>query len=70
MKIINHKMYSNYNSLQVTWNKQSGPFTFMTNYTFSKALGIRGENGFGFGACSRNNALVFEQVQVVREKTG
>src|SRR5438552_6632946 len=24
LKIIDHKMYSNYNSLQVTWNKQSG----------------------------------------------
>ena len=45
LKIIDHKMYSNYNSLQVTWNKQSGPVTFLTNYTYSKALGIRGENG-------------------------
>jgi hypothetical protein len=45
LKIIDHKMYSNYNSLQVTWNKQSGPLTFLTNYTYSKALGIRGENG-------------------------
>lgn len=49
LKIINHKMYSNYNSLQVTWNKQNGPFTFMTNYTFSKALGIRGESGSATG---------------------
>jgi hypothetical protein len=42
-------MYSNYNSMQVSWNKQSGPLTFMTNYTYSKALGIRGENGAGTG---------------------
>jgi len=42
-------MYSNYNSLQVTWNKQSGPLTFLTNYTFSKALGIRGEGGAASG---------------------
>jgi len=49
LKIIDHKMYSNYNSLQVSWNKQSGRFTFMTNYTFSKALGIRGENGSASG---------------------
>lgn len=49
LKIINHKMYSNYNSLQVTWNKQSGPFTYMANYTFSKALGIRGESGSASG---------------------
>jgi hypothetical protein len=45
LKIITHQMYSNYNSLQVTWNKQSGPVTFLTNYTYSKALGVRGENG-------------------------
>src|SRR5207237_9930721 len=44
-KIIDHKMYSNYNSLQMTWNKQAGPLNFLTNYTYSKALGIRGENG-------------------------
>src|SRR5438128_8495191 len=49
VKIIDHKMYSNYNSLQVTWNKQSGPLTFLTNYTFSKALGIRGEGGAATG---------------------
>ncbi len=40
-------MYSNYNSLQVSWNKQAGRFTYMANYTFGKALGIRGENGGG-----------------------
>ena len=45
LKIIDHKMYSNYNGLQVTWNKQAGHLIFLTNYTFSKALGIRGENG-------------------------
>jgi len=47
LKLIDHKMYSNYNSLQVTWNKQSGHLTFLTNYTFGKALGIRAENGDG-----------------------
>ena len=47
LKIIDHKMYSNYNSLQVTWNKQAGHMTFLTNYTFGKALGIRNENGDG-----------------------
>ena len=57
LKIIDHKMYSNYNSLQVSWNKQAGHFTFMTNYTFSKALGIRGENGSANGdpTVLRNN---------------
>ena len=58
IKIINHKMYSNYNSLQVTWNKQAGHFTYLANYTFSKALGIRGENAgntFGDPVNLRNN---------------
>lgn len=45
VKVIGHKMYSNYNSLQVSYNKQAGHFTFMTNFTWSKSLGIRGENG-------------------------
>ena len=49
LKILDHKMYSNYNGLQVTWNKQAGHLTFLTNYTFSKALGIRGENGSAVG---------------------
>ncbi|HKW63192.1 MAG TPA: carboxypeptidase-like regulatory domain-containing protein [Candidatus Acidoferrum sp.] len=49
LKIIDHKMYSNYNALQVTWNKQAGHMTFLTNYTFGKALGIRGENGAAAG---------------------
>ncbi|HWG21888.1 MAG TPA: carboxypeptidase-like regulatory domain-containing protein [Terracidiphilus sp.] len=49
LKIINHKMYSNYNGLQATWNKQQGHFIFLANYTFSKALGIRGESGSATG---------------------
>ena len=49
LKILNHEMYSNYNSLQVSWNKQAGRFNYMANYSFSKALGIRGENGSATG---------------------
>jgi hypothetical protein len=41
---IEHNEYSNYNSFQASWNKQSGHFNYLMNYTFSKALGIRGEN--------------------------
>jgi Carboxypeptidase regulatory-like domain len=57
LKLIDHKMYANYNSLQMSWNKQAGNFTFMTNYTYSKALGIRGENGAATGdpTVLRNN---------------
>lgn len=49
LKLLDHKMYSNYNGLQITWNKQAGHMTFLSNYTFSKALGIRGENGSAIG---------------------
>jgi hypothetical protein len=49
LKIVNHEMYSNYNSMQLSWNKQAGHLTFMANYTYSKALGIRGENGAATG---------------------
>jgi hypothetical protein len=42
-----HAAYSNYNSLQASWNKQSGRVNYMVNYTFSKSLGIRGEGGNG-----------------------
>jgi len=49
IKVINHKMYSNYNALQTSWNKQSGHINFLMNYTFSKALGIRGEGGSATG---------------------
>jgi hypothetical protein len=47
-----HGSYANYNSLQVTWQKQSGPVTFLANYTFGKVLGIQDgetDNGPGNG---------------------
>jgi hypothetical protein len=48
-----HGSYAKYNSLQVSWQKQSGPVTFLTNYTFSKVLGIwdgQTSNGAGNGS--------------------
>lgn len=45
MKELVHRLYSNYNALQTSWNKQSGHVNFLINYTFSKALGILGEGG-------------------------
>jgi hypothetical protein len=39
--LITHGSYANYNSLQVSWQKQSGPIQFLTNYTFGKVMGIR-----------------------------
>jgi len=74
VKIIDHKMYSNYNSLQIAWNKQSGPLTVMTNYTWSKALGIRGEGGAAtgdptvlqnnYGTLPNNRAQIFNVAYV------
>jgi hypothetical protein len=35
---LKHNYYSNYNSLQVSWNKSSGIIQYGANYTFSKDL--------------------------------
>jgi hypothetical protein len=36
--VLKHDFYSNYNSIQVVWNKQAGFVTFGGNYTFAKNL--------------------------------
>ncbi len=51
--LLYHGSYANYNSLQVSWQKQSGPVTFLMNYTFAKVLGItdgQTDNGAGNGS--------------------
>ncbi|HTW79468.1 MAG TPA: carboxypeptidase-like regulatory domain-containing protein [Terracidiphilus sp.] len=40
--ILQHNVNSNYNGLQMVFNKQLGVSSFGLNYTFSKALGVRG----------------------------
>jgi len=45
---LKHNFYSNYNSMQVSWNKSSGIVQFGANYTFSKDLAT---------AASYNNVL-------------
>ncbi len=37
--VLKHNFYSNYNSLQVAWNKASGFVSYGANYTFAKNLG-------------------------------
>lgn len=37
-----HILWANYNALQTSWNKQSGRLNYGVNYTWSKALGVRG----------------------------
>lgn len=52
LNVIRHGSYSNYNGMVVALQKQSGPITFLFNYTFSKVMGIRdgqSDNGNGDG---------------------
>lgn len=44
MSIANHNLYSNYNSLQVSWVRQKGRYDLALNYTYEKSLGIVGLN--------------------------
>lgn len=53
VQVASHGSYSNYNAMQIMWQKQTGRSTFMVNYTFSKVLGIRDgqtNNGNGNGS--------------------
>jgi hypothetical protein len=52
LNLIQRGSYSNYNGMIVALQKQTGPVTFLVNYTWSKVLGIRDgntENGGGDG---------------------
>ncbi len=40
--IVQHNLYQNYNSLQITWAKQRGHWDIQANYTYGKNLGIVG----------------------------
>jgi hypothetical protein len=56
--VSSHQSYANYNSMQATLQKQSGPITFVANYTFSKAMGIR-DNYSGNGPSAGNTVDPF-----------
>lgn len=72
--LLTHAPYSNYNALQVSFTKEAGPLTIVANYTFSKALGIRGggsnngqENGAGvdpFNLRANYGPLDFDRTQI------
>jgi hypothetical protein len=63
--------YSNYNSLQVSWMKNSGPAMVMANYTFSKVLGVRdGYSGNGGAAGTIVNSLYPIDPNALRENYG
>jgi len=71
LEVTRHAGYSNYNGLQVSWTRQKGWATFGLNYTWSKALGIRGTAQLGgstgnpqnpednYGILSQDRAHVF-----------
>ena len=40
MYVLSHGGYANYNSLQASWQKQTGQVLWVANFTFSKAMGI------------------------------
>ncbi len=44
INLLNHTLYSNYHSWQNLVSRQTGRFSFTAAYTYSKALGIRGNN--------------------------
>jgi Carboxypeptidase regulatory-like domain len=51
-----NNVYSNYNSLQVTWGRHAGRYTMQANYTYQKALGtvLNNANGQPNGSASIN----------------
>ncbi len=54
IQVVAHTLYANYNSLQVTLNRSKGFLSFGTNYTFSKAMGVRGSYANGIPGDSFN----------------
>jgi len=56
--LVGHGGYSNYNSLILTWQKQTGRATFIANYTFGKVLGIR-DNQSDNGPAAGNTLYPF-----------
>ncbi|WP_158615523.1 carboxypeptidase-like regulatory domain-containing protein [Acidipila sp. EB88] len=45
IEAASHRLYSNFNALEVSWAKQQGKLNYSLNYTFSKALGSVGADG-------------------------
>ncbi|HKX00335.1 MAG TPA: carboxypeptidase-like regulatory domain-containing protein [Bryobacteraceae bacterium] len=60
---VNHNLYSNYNAMQISWNRQRGRFDFTLNYAFSKSMGIVGldqfnlANDYGPSAADRRHVF-------------
>jgi len=68
--IPRHITYANYNALQVTFNRQKGRLNYGLNYTWSKALGIRGAFNNGSAQDPTNlranyGPLAFDRTNIV-----
>jgi len=50
LDVPNHNLFANYNALQAAISRSTGHLFFNINYTYGKALGIRGANGSGMPA--------------------
>jgi hypothetical protein len=72
VSVPSHIAWANYNSLQASWNKQKGALIWGANYTWSKAMGVRGnwdtgsiadpvnpQNDYGIVSFDRPQALNF-----------
>jgi Carboxypeptidase regulatory-like domain/TonB-dependent Receptor Plug Domain len=58
ISVVGHGSYANYNSIQSSLQKQTGPVLLFLNYTFGKVLGIR-DNYSGNGASAGNTVDPF-----------
>ena len=47
VNVLEHTNWANYNAMQVSLNKQRGSLVFGVNYTWSKAMGVRGNYDTG-----------------------
>ncbi|MDE1161330.1 MAG: carboxypeptidase regulatory-like domain-containing protein [Acidobacteriaceae bacterium] len=70
LQVVQHTLYSNYNSLQLVVSRYKPHFSFNANYTFSKTMGVRGSFNTGIPGDSfnmRNNygPLSYDRSQIL-----
>jgi hypothetical protein len=81
ISVPSHIAWANYNSFQASWNKQKGALIWGANYTWSKAMGVRGnwdtgsiadpvdpEHDYGIVSFDRPQALNFTYSYDVGQK--
>ena len=70
LNLTTANLYSNYNSMQVTWVRTAGRYTLDLNYTFGKGLGILNANdqftiAENYGVLAANRTHVFNAAYTV-----